>query len=68
MARPSARHASPNRESGLPPLLVVDRQSVVAPQTQRLGDVLVQVFIDLEPHHAAPGTKGMICSRASSAA
>jgi hypothetical protein len=49
-------------------LLVVDRERVMAPGPKSLGNVVMQVFIDLEPHHAAPGTKGMIRSRASSAA
>jgi hypothetical protein len=35
----------------------VDRHRVVAPGTEGLGDVGVQVFVDLERHHAVRAKK-----------
>lgn len=48
--------------------LRVNGMHVVASAGQRGGHVVVQVLVDLEPHQAAPGVKGITVSRASSAA
>ena len=48
--------------------LIVNGHRVVTPGPQRLRHVIVQVLVNLEQHHAAPGVSGTIRSRASSAA
>jgi len=46
----------------------MNSQRVVTSRPKGLRNVVMKVFIHLELHHAAPGTKGMIRSRANSAA
>ena len=48
--------------------LLVDREGVVTILLKHVGDIRVQVFIDLESHHAAPIGNETTRSRASSAA
>ena len=51
-----------------PHSLVMNSQCVVTSRPKGFCDLDMKVFIHLESHHAAPGTKGMIRSRANSAA
>ncbi len=51
-----------------PEPFVVNCFCVVTSLGEQVGNIIVQILVDLESHQAAVGVKGMTVSRASSAA